>query len=352
MDSFRDELAAIYSNFKSSAKYIRLVFITGVSRFAHLSVFSGLNNLRDISFSTPYSDICGITFDELKEYFQPGIHDLAEVEGLTPEQTILKIKEWYDGYRFCPKGKEIYNPFSVLNLMQELEFRDYWVQTGQPTVLMEQISRFDVNLEELLNSECVLSDLYGLDLDTPGMQALFFQTGYLTIKEYDPTLQLITLGLPNKEVTKGFLDYLLLHYKRSTQGSEKAFMVKLVNDLLSGNADDFMRRLQGFFADISYDLQMESENNFQNAFYILIRLLGLYVEAERRTSDGRIDIFIGTPKYYYIIELKKDATAAAALQQIRDKQYTLPFAMGNRQLICIGASFSTETRTITDWLLG
>lgn len=182
-DYFRNQLAAIYSIFKSSADYLRLVFLTGVSRFAHLTVFSGLNNIKDISFTETYSDICGITENELNQYFYDGISRLAETYDATHEETSCELKKWYDGYKFSPKGKEIYNPYSLLTVFSNLEYGNYWIQSGQPTLLYEQLKKFNVNLENVFESECSLDSLKGFDLDDPNPLPLFYQTGYLTIKE-------------------------------------------------------------------------------------------------------------------------------------------------------------------------
>lgn len=214
----RDRLAAIYSNFKSSSDYIRLVFLTGVSRFAHLSVFSGLNNINDISFDNRYSDICGISEEELQTYFQEGIHSLAESYGVSEDDICHDLKRNYDGYRFSSRGKDMYNPFSILNVMENGDFRNYWIQSGQPTLLQEQLKRFYVDLSSLFNTKCDLDELQGLDLDNPRPVALLYQTGYLTIKDYYDGIY--TLGMPNREVREGFWNSLYHHSHLPTNGND------------------------------------------------------------------------------------------------------------------------------------
>ena len=348
---YRNELASLYSNFKSSAQYIRLVFLTGVSRFGHLSVFSGLNNIRDISFNDSFSDICGITENELFSYFKIGIKNLAE--NLNRSETEIKheLKSRYDGYRFSANGKEMYNPFSIVSVMEDRTFGNYWIQSGQASLLVQQLKRFDIDLEALLNIECEIQSLAGLDLEDPNPVALFYQTGYLTIKKYNPDFELVTLGLPNKEVTDGFLKYLLPKYVNIQNTSAGSIIKNFVTDLQNCNTDDLMHRLQSFFADIPYEMEMDNEKNIHNALLILMKLLGVYVATEYRTSNGRIDLFVKTSKYYYIIELKLNKTAQEAIEQINKKNYSLPFTTDGKEIIKIGINFSTKDRTISDWIV-
>lgn len=248
----RDRLSALYSNFKSSAEYIRLVFLTGVSRFAHLSVFSDLNNIQDISFTDKFSDICGITETELYANFKEGIANISEEYDYSDQEAKAEIKKWYDGYRFSYRGSDIYNPFSLLNLMEKRMFENYWVQSGTPSLLLEQLKKFDVNIGSLLHARCGQTSLSGLDLENPSPIALFYQTGYLTIKDYDRSSRIYTLGLPNEEVKSGFLEYLLPFYV-NTKGEDAPFLVsEFVREFREGDIDGFMHRLQSLFSSISY----------------------------------------------------------------------------------------------------
>lgn len=208
----REELTAVYSNFKSSAQYIRMVFLTGVSRFAHLSVFSGLNNIMDISFMPAFAAICGITEQELSEYFRQGMEDLAETEGVTPEEIHEMLKSRFDGYHFAKKSPDIYNPYSLLNVMDREEIDNYWIKSGGMTLLEHQLKRFDIDLKSLFEARCSQGTLEGLDFDSPNPEALLYQTGYLTIKSFHNNI--FTLGLPNGEVKDGFLGYLLPRYAK------------------------------------------------------------------------------------------------------------------------------------------
>lgn len=349
-EKYRNILYGFYSNFKSSADYLQLVFLTGVSRFGKLSIFSGLNNIRDISFDNQFSAICGITESELLKNFKTGLQEFADSKGLTYEEGLATVKKWYDGYHFCDRSEDIYNPFSLLWFLDSQKFSNYWMTSGgKPTILYESLKNYNGDLSQLLNSKCSQETLLGIEFGDKRPLALFYQTGYLTIKDYDEENNIYTLGLPNFEVKRGFMNYLLPYYA-DLHDEDSAFVVsEFVREFREGKVEGFMKRLQSLFSKTTYRLKLENENNFHNALYILMMLVGLYVEAELCTSDGRIDLFVATPKYYYIIELKVDSTPEEALRQIEKKDYELPFAIDGRKIIKIGANFSTETRTLTGW---
>ena len=344
-EHYRAKLASIYSNFKSSAEHIRLVFLTGVSRFSKLSVFSDLNNLRDITFSDEFSDICGITEKELEDNFKIGIEDYANHNGITKEEAKLELKKNYDGYRFTVNGSDIYNPWSLLNAMVEKMASNYWSRTGKPTLIAEAMYRFDEDIESLLNTQCDEITLNGFDLRSASPVPLLFQTGYLTIKDYDRDTRLFTLGVPNKEVADSLFKELLPFYVKVKKGGDSETVVRnIVNSLLLGQPEKLVKNLDIFFAGIPYDMKMEDENNLHNAIYILLTLIGVAVETEVHTSDGRIDLVVKTSKFIYIIELKFDRSAEEAMTQIAEKQYALPYANDPRRLFKIGLNFSSKTR--------
>ena len=215
IDHYREKLTSVYSNFKSSAEHIRLVFLTGVSRFGKLSVFSGLNNLVDITFLDEYSDICGITEREMLDSLRQGIHRLADKNDLPYESAVRELKRNYDGYRFSKNGSDIYNPWSLLNAMKDSEISNYWNDTGMPTLVARTLKRVDADLESMFDTYCSEDDLKGLDLLTPQPLALLYQTGYLTIKDYNPKIRRYRLGIPNEEVKKGLFNVLLPYYMQS-----------------------------------------------------------------------------------------------------------------------------------------
>lgn len=343
-EHYRTKLASLYSNFKSSAEHIKLVFMTGVSRFSRLSVFSDLNNLNDITFDDAYGDICGITEKELLDYFHIGIKNLAENRGVCFDEICRLLKRNYDGYRFAPGGSDIYNPWSVLNCLQKCRIGYYWNQTGIPTIIAETLRNTDDDLKKILNTRCDPSTLEGLDLKSPDPLALLYQTGYLTIKDYDPDMDLLTMGLPNREVTDGLFKILLPYYVKVRRGSTEGVIRDILNDLLAGHPAELMKNIDIFFSGIPYDLKMENENNFHNALYILLTLIGVKVDAEVHTSNGRIDLVVKTPDYIYIIELKFDRDSATAMTQIEEKDYARPYLNDPRRIFKIGANFSSETR--------
>lgn len=350
-EHYRVKLASIYSNFKSAADHIRLVFMTGVTRFSKLSIFSDLNNPNDITFSNNYADICGISEQELLNNFQEGIHNLAMKHAQTDEEIILKLKKNYDGYRFSAAGSDMYNPWSVLNAMSDSEIKFYWNATGLPSIIVEILQGIDEDLKDFFNTQCTECELQGLDLSNPNPLALLFQTGYLTIKDYDQEFMEYKMGIPNEEVRQGLFGMLLPTYAKLPKRSTEFYINEFAKDLRRGNAESFMKRLQTFFSSIPYDMDIADERNFHNALYVFIAMLGLRTQAEEKTSDGRIDITVKTDKYIYVIELKYDTSAETALHQIEQKRYALKYESDSRQLILIGASFSSATRRIDDWII-
>ena len=348
-EHYRSALASLYSNFKSSAEHIQLVFLTGVSRFSKLSVFSDLNNLTDITFSDQYADICGITEKELLDYFQEGIAKLAEKTGFGYEKGINELKRNYDGYRFAASGSDIYNPWSLLNALSKSHIGNYWNETGMPTLLAESLKKVNADLESMFNRNVREDDLKGLDLLNPDPVALLYQTGYLTIKKYKPRLRKYELGIPNNEVKEGFYRVLLPYYVKTRTETSNMAVDGIIDGFIEGEPEKAMRYMQAFFAGVDYKMKMENENNFHNAFFLLTHIIGLDTKTEVHTSDGSIDITIDTDEYLYIIELKYDHSAEEALRQIEEKQYARPWQTEEREIILIGAAFSSTTRCIEEW---
>ena len=348
-EHYRVKLASIYSNFKSSAEHIRLVFLTGVSRFSKLSVFSDLNNLKDITFADEFADICGITEKELLDKFRPGITRLAEEYEISYADMCQRLKKNYDGYRFAKKGSDIYNPWSVLNAMSESRIGGYWNATGAATVIAKALYGADVNVEKILNAKWRLNRLSGLDLRNADPTALLYQTGYLTISSYDIKTDTVRLKVPNDEVKEGLFSDLLQFYVKVKRGTSESVVRDIIDAIEDGCPEEMMMSLDAYFAGVPYDLKMDNENNFHNAFYILMTLIGVDAKSEVHTSDGRIDLLIETQKYIYVIELKYDGTPEQALRQIDEKQYDHQFDTDSRKLFKIGVNFSSETRRIESW---
>ncbi len=349
-DYYKSVLQGFYSVIKSKGEQTKFCLLTGVSKIGKLSVFSTLNNLTDISLNPDYADICGISEAELKEYFDESVGELASYNELSKEECYGKLKKMYDGYHFCEYSKGMYNPFSLLNTFYAKMFRDYWFDTGTPTLLVNVMKQTSFDVTTLSDNVVVtVEDLNGMQDIVNKPVPLFFQTGYLTIKDYDKEFNEYTLGFPNDEVKIGFLRFIYSYYVPVNPAEGNTTTSKLARALRAGKPEEFMTILESLFANTTYQIQGNAEKNFQYAMYIIMELLGEYVQAERATSNGRIDLLLLTKDYIYIVEVKIDNTADAALQQIEEKGYVKPFVNDPRKIFKIGVSFSTENRRIEDW---
>lgn len=349
---FREILKPIYGTLKAADRYIVFALIMGVTRFSKLSIFSDINNLSDISLENQYSAICGITEQEMLTSCRHGVEKIADRLGVSFDEAVRALKNNYDGYHFTGKSPDIFNPYSLMSAFRKEEIGNYWFITGTPTFLIERLRSMDVSLPELLKTEADQKEL--MDIDSYGLSAvaLLFQTGYLTIKHYDAEYDTYFLGLPNREVAHGFFKDLLPVYMDDRQAGSLRFIRAFCKDVVAGEAERFIIKLQSFLSDIPYDLSKNKpEIYFENNIYIIFRLMGFTVYTEYRTSNGRIDLLVKTNQYIYIIELKLNGTAEEALQQIEEKGYALPFAHEERVVFKIGISFSHKTRNIDHWII-
>ena len=348
-DSFRTTLKAFYGVLKSMDGYIKFALLTGVTKFGKVSVFSDLNNLIDLSMNRRYQQICGITKDEILKYFDESVHELADGYGISYDEALARLKEDYDGYHFVNNGVDVYNPFSLLNTFANCEFGRYWFETGTPSYLVEVMKQDNYRLPDLTREQVTGDFLNSIDSMSKNPIPLIYQSGYLTIKAYDPEFGFYTLGFPNKEVEGGFADYLLPFYTNVKQGDSAFFVGNFIRELRQGLVDDFMLRMETMLADTDYKVVGDSELYFQNAFYLISRMLGFYTDVERETSNGRMDMTVKTKDYIYIFEFKLNGSADDALRQIDEKGYAKPFALDNRKLIKVGVNFSLEKRCIEEW---
>ena len=347
-EEYRQTLKAFYSNIKSCDEYIRFAMLTGVTKFSHLSIFSGLNNLIDISMLPQYAEICGISETELHENFDESVGEVAVANGITKEQCYERLKQEYDGYHFAAGSPGMYNPFSLLNVLEFGVFKHYWFATGTPSFLVEVIRQCDYPLARLSSEPKTAEDLAAIDAMFSDPIPLFFQSGYLTIKDYDSRFGVYQLDFPNAEVEQGFTRFMATYYhggNRSGVFAINRFVIAIEN----GQAEQFMTLLQAFYADGDYQLTGKLEVYFQNSLLTIFKLLGFYVEVERHTSKGRMDVTIQTKDYVYILELKVDKSADEALKQIEEKEYAAPFKADSRKLFKIGVCFSSEERGISEW---
>lgn len=349
-NTYREILKAFYGVMKSCDGQIHFGFLTGVTKFGKVSVFSDLNNLDDISMDPAYYDICGISEDELNEYFDAEIGILAEENDITKEQAYDRLRNEYDGYHFCENVSGVYNPFSVLSTLRKNRFGNYWFETGTPTYLVELLKRSDFQLDKIDGYKTGKDVLNGIDPGSP--VAMIYQSGYVTIKDYDSEFDLVTVGFPNKEVERGFLLFLLPFYTNLKKEDSNFFVSRAVQALKNGDAEVFMSYMKSLLAGYPYDLIKDTENHYQNVVYLTLKLMSVYlVDAEFRTSDGRIDLLVRTDKYIYVMEFKYNGSAQEAMDQIESKEYPLPFAMDSRTIIKVGVNFSGETRNIDNWII-
>lgn len=349
--SYRNILKAFYGVLKSKDAYLQFALLTGVTKFSKVSVFSDLNNLMDISMDNRYATICGITEQELVTDLGEYIRDLSETLQMSYEDLLRELQERYDGYHFVEDSEGLYNPFSLLNTFARKKLGNYWFETGTPTYLVELLKENHYPLEHLTYEQATADTLTGIDTVDSSPIPVLYQSGYLTIKDYDSEFETYTLGFPNKEVEEGFTRFLLPYYAHIRSGSSAFHIVNFVKEVRSGNIDGFMKRLQSFFSDTPYELVRDLELHYQNVLFIIFRLVGFYTQAEYHTSEGRVDLVIRTDQFIYVMEFKLDGTAEEALQQIEEKQYALPFASDSRRLFKVGVNFSNATRNIEKWLV-
>ena len=356
-EEFRSTLKSFYSVLKTCDQYIRFSFLTGVTKFSKISIFSDLNNLQDISLHESYSSICGITEKELHLTFKPEIEALAEKEKISYESCVELLKKRYDGYLFAGVGESVYNPFSVLNVFSANNAGSYWFATGTPTFLVNYLKDAYYNIPDLDgNVELDEAGLADYRADTKNPLPILFQAGYLTIKEYIREAALYRLGFPNDEVRYGFLKNLLPDYTSLRTDQTASSVWRFVEDVKGGNVDGFMERMESIIAGIPYDnLPKEKlklrEQNYQTAVYLIFKLMGQFVETEIHCAAGRADCLVHTKDTIYIFEFKLDGngSSADAVAQIKEKGYAAPFKSSGKKIVLIGSSFDEKERTIKDW---
>ena len=356
-EQYRNTLKAFYSVIKTCDQYIRFAFLTGVTKFSKISIFSDLNNLKDISLSETYAGICGITQEELEGNFQPEIQALADRQKLDYPYAVAALKQWYDGYLFHPAGEGMYNPYSILNAFDDKEIKSYWFGTGTPTFLVNYLKEAHYFIPDLDgNAELTESGLETYRAVAQDALPILFQSGYLTIKKYISDLRLYRLGFPNDEVRYGFLENLLPAYSDLQFGQTGLSVARFVQDIREGKVDSFMERMQAIISGIPYDnfskenLKLR-EQNYQTAVYLIFALMGQFVQTEVHCSTGRSDCIVQTADTIYIFEFKLSGsgTAQDAIDQIKKNNYAGQYKANDKKVVLIGSSFDEQTRTIKDW---
>ena len=353
-DCHRNVLKAFYSVFKVADSHLQFVLLTGVTKFSQVSVFSGFNQPKDISMDARYETLCGITQEELDGYFVEPISAMAERNRCSFEEMKSLLKQKYDGYHFSDNMTDVYNPFSLLNALDSLRLQDYWFSSGTPTYLIRLLAHFKENMNELTGRYYSPEEFIDYKADVEQPLPMIYQSGYLTIKDYNMRRNTFLLDFPNNEVKNGFLTAIATSYLQPKKRVE-GWIFDVLDTLEGGDTDRLCSLFTSFLSSIPYtmrrkDDERERERYFQYTFYLILRLISVYtVYVEKQQSHGRVDCVLETPQYVYIFEFKLDGTAEEALRQIEEKGYAGEYASDTRTLYKIGASFSSETGTIGDW---
>lgn len=345
-----------FSTLKSFDEYIAFSFITGVTKFSKISIFIDLNHLQDISINSEYAGVCGITEKELHDYFDSCVEKMANAQDITKDRCYEELKRMYDGYRFHHSAEGVYNPFSLLNALAGKEFKSWWFETGTPSFLVESIQKNHFDFKSITEGVIYASEAMIKDYrdDNPDPIPLLYQSGYLTIVDYDKRRKRYTLGYPNEEVKYGLLESLSSVYLADEKRNNNSFNIYVIDDCIEkGNTEALRDVLTAIYASIPYpsvgDKERILEQNFQNVTYLVFTLLGQFVRSEVHSVRGRADIVVETEGFVYIMEFKRDSTADDALLQIEDNGYAVPYAADRRTIIKIGANFDSASGTLDDW---
>ena len=345
----RNVMRNFYSPLKASDPYLQFVFITGITKFSQLSIFSELNNLKNISMRPDYAGVCGITKEETLNAMSDYIDDFAEAQEITREEAIEGLKQQYDGYHFTWPSPDVFNPFSLLNAFQDHDYTNYWFGSGTPTYLIEMLKKFNI-VPSKIGGASVLASAF--DAPTENMSSitpLLYQSGYVTIKDYNRATKLYTLDIPNTEIRVGLMDSLLPNYVHEHYDEGGTTIGFMYEALYNEDLDKMFRLLQAYLLTVPYCDNANSEGHYQQLLYVIFSLFGRYVEVEVRTPTGRVDIVMKTTKAIYLFELKLNMSAQVAINQIDLKDYSSKFALSGLPIVKVGINFDPERRTIGDW---
>ena len=314
-----------------------------------MSIFSELNNLQNISMRDDYSAICGITERELRTQLKTDIEMMAQANNETYEEACTHLKQQYDGYHFSENCEDIYNPFSLFNAFAQKKYANFWFSTGTPTFLINILQQSNFDIRELDGATATAEQFDAPTSVITDPLPVLYQSGYLTIKGYDPEFQLYTLAYPNKEVRKGFIESLMPAYVHLPARENTFYVVSFIKDLRAGKLTECLERMRSFFASIPNDLENKQEKHYQTIFYLLFRLMGQYVDTEVKSAIGRADVVVKMQDAIYVFEFKVDGTPEEALEQINSKGYIIPYQPDHRKVVKVGVNFDSATRSIGDW---
>ena len=347
----RNIMRNFYSPLKACYPYLRFVFLTGITKFSQLSIFSELNNIQNISMLPEYATICGITEEEMATQMDEDLDILAKRMGISREEAIQKLKYNYDGYHFTWPSPDIYNPFSLLNAFVTGRLDSYWFGSGTPTYLIEMLKKYGVQPQQIGGRKAMAESFDAPTERMTDIAPLLYQSGYVTIKGYSPITQLYTLDIPNKEVRLGLMKSLLPGYldRRTTDGLTTVAL--LYEAIYEERLDDALRLLQTFLSTVHYCDRTDYEGHYQQMLYIIFSLLGIYVDVEVRTPSGRVDMVMRTATTLYVVELKLNQSAEVAMQQIDLKNYPERFALCGLPVVKVGINFDMERHTLKDWMI-
>ena len=353
LDVLRNVMRNFFSPLKMCEPMLRFVFLTGITKFSQVSIFSELNNIKNVSLDDEYAGVCGITKEELLTQMSEDIDMLAEAQGMTREETIAKLKENYDGYHFSPASPDVFNPYSLLNCFDDKNFGAYWFSSGTPTYLINMLRKFKVLPAKIGRS---LARSSAFDAPTENLKTitpLLYQSGYITIKGYDKMSQLFTLDLPNKEIKVGLFESLLPYYLEGMYAEEGDVAIAQMSVLIrQGDMDGALRLLQEFLGTVPYCNNTNYEGHYQQVLFIIFTLLTHFVvDVEVHTPNGRVDVVMETEDTLYLIELKLNKSAQAAMQQINLKQYDQRFARCGKPIVKVSVNFDAKKGNIEDWII-
>ena len=345
----RNVMRNFYSPLKASDPYLQFVFLTGITKFSQLSIFSELNNLTNISMYPEFAGICGITKEEVLMQMKDYIGRLAQANEWTIEETINQLKQQYDGYHFTWPSSDLFNPFSLLNAFNVNRLENYWFSSGTPTYLIEMLRKFHVVPSDLSKMQVLASDFDAPTENMRNITPLLYQSGYVTIKDFNRATRLYTLDIPNNEIRVGLMDSLLPNYVEMRKEAGNTTIAKMYLALLNEDLDEMFRLLQAYLLTVPYCDNANSEGHYQQMLYIIFSLFGRYVEVEVNTPTGRVDMVMKTDKAVYLFELKLNMSAQAAIKQIDLKDYASKFALCGLPIVKVGINFDPNRRTIGDW---